>query len=193
MIDWGDVPTWIAGVVAAGTPVAAYVAYRRNQRRARTEQARNVHIACFPTGETTRLSPREYNLQPFQVKVWNASTAPITDVEIAFSSPHGAPHIKDAYQADGLPRRRFVEPGESVELEITMMMDTLHYTLEDLYARVSFTDAGGRRWTRFRNGRLFPQGERIPYTMYKIWIAPRPSRGAVAWIKLRSIFPARRT
>ena len=184
MINWGDVPTWIAGLVAVGAAPAAYTTYKHGRDKEKQSQARQIHIACFPVGETERLNHNLLHIQPFEVKVWNGSPAPITDVAIMFSSPVGTPSLEDAHRPDGLPRKRYLEPGEATELRFTILMHRFDYTLDDLYARVSFMDAEGQRWTRLRNGKLFRQGKRIPYKMYDTWTRV-PARRWKRWSPAR--------
>ena len=176
MVTWSDVQTGLTTVVAVASPITAAIAYRAGRRRERENQARKVFIACFPSGDPpVRTAHPDLNIESFEIRVWNLSDAPVVDVALIFSSPVGSLKVEELMQSGGMPRRRFLEAGETFDQKFTMLMHTQYYTLDDLYARVIFTDTAGRTWLRLRNGELYAKDEHIPHKMYNFAVAQPPS------------------
>jgi hypothetical protein len=151
-LDWGTVPDWLAGI---GTLAAFFVALRvlAKELEARLEQAEDRRR------EQARLvsawvSTPEDDLPPeFTLIVRNGSNEPVYQVK-ASMVPYDSPYGSDPEDGTGQPRSvvetsEILPPGKDWQ------------TYFDPRSRIvpgpvsmSFTDAAGRRWTRYPDGRL---------------------------------------
>jgi hypothetical protein len=169
-IDWGDAPTWIAGLFAA---TAAY--YTRGMLRSQQQQIREQR--AFIAEQSANLSLERQALQAqaeerryaqarlIEVQRWqnslrvtNHSDAPIKDVTVTFGDREAAHahHLVSAGVGDRLVARgQFALPVDLIGPgRLYSFVDVNQQA--DAVAVLHFTDGDGNRWQLDEHGRLDP-------------------------------------
>jgi hypothetical protein len=148
--DWGTVPDWLAAVgtlaafaVALRLLAKELAARREYEEDRRTEQARLVSTwTTFPERDA-----QDSSLYWFYVVVKNASEVPVHNVSVVMEEPR-SPYARATGSPDCRMQFFTVAPGEN---------DRLAFRHPEHHAgplTLTFTDAAGRRWTRYPDGRL---------------------------------------
>jgi hypothetical protein len=156
--DWGTVPDWLAAIgtlAAFGVALrllAKELAARREQEEdRRSSQARLV--SAWPTDPQV-----EGGRLRVTVVVKNGSDEPVYQVH-AVLVPPDSPWAEDPEAGAGqVPAaeigRMMLPPGQKEEGRFPMIMSILHTGIGPGPVGISFTDAAGRRWKRYPDGRL---------------------------------------
>jgi hypothetical protein len=172
--EWGTVPDW---VTALGTILAFLVALRLLAKELAAhheaeEDRRRAQVRLVAGWVTPpRPDPQAPANFVFDLVIRNASEEPIYDLNAVMVPPNG-PHANDPEAAPptvGAARiqRGTLPPDEYVELRFRMVP-----TMPGILG-MSFTDAAGRRWKRYPDGRLVePNRQRRSRKDYmNAWIA----------------------
>ena len=139
MVNWGDVPTWLAGIFAAVAAVFAWRALRLERKRDRLDENRLTRSQADKIALT--ITPQKSGEQ--LITVWNRSDAPVTDTRVAGISRTG--------RSDILAVFHIIPPGEHREILVpdapahVRCIEVLH-----------FKDMHGAAWKRYDDGTLQP-------------------------------------
>lgn len=148
--DWGSVPDWLAavGTLAAFAVALRLLAKELAARREYEGDRRRAQARLISTWDTfPEPDPHDSSVYWFYVVVKNASEEPVYRVSVVMEEPGSI-----FAETTGSPNARMefftVAPGESDRLGFRMP--------EHRSGRLtlSFTDAAGRRWERYPDGRL---------------------------------------
>lgn len=154
VIDWGNVPQWVAAVFTSAGVLLAAFEYRRAIENRRTEQARKVSVIY-------ELVEWDYSVDDrfgrARVKVSNGSDLPIYDINVAVTEWDFKWIVGDHTRTiSNLPANQESTPIEFDRISLPPRSGEgilLHGTLNPP-VRLSFTDSAGKRWTRLPNGHL---------------------------------------
>ena len=161
-IEWGTVPAWLSGVGGSVALLMTILIVRRDHRLRESAQAEEVYAAVV-SHHWTSSSGRYTKLR---LKAVNGSSAPVfrMTVEILDWDWKRPRSKKESKQRRALisvliptlmPRRESKEidlDGE-IQLDRADSADDGHLLLTPP-VRFNFTDAAGRRWTRWPDGCL---------------------------------------
>jgi hypothetical protein len=173
-VELGTVPDWVA---AGGTVFAFFVALRlldkelevrREQQEDRRRAQARLVSKWIPEPEREGHTPNFV----FAVMVRNGSEEPIYNVTITMAPPDSAyaadPEAGPTEAGTLRYQRPVMAPGETFRDERRMVPDLPGHL------GVSFTDAAGRRWKRYPDGRLVEPGRprrRSRKDYYNAWLA----------------------
>lgn len=165
--DWGDVPTWVAGV---GTLLAVAVALwlaGRDDRRWRQEVRRRQAelITAWFGGPDRPRNPDRPNDKP--VTIANASPQLVYEMIVSLVAVQGA-YRQDARKG-GESGRIYV--GQVPPGRYETFMRDVDYGMYKAYGlELAFQDAAGRYWRRLGDGRL----EKLPVGSVEFYGLSRP-------------------
>lgn len=158
-VEWGDAPTWVAGVIALLALLAAWRAGSIARELLKVEHGRNKR-AEDADAERRRLAERQE--QADRVAAWNngdatilnGSDLPIWDVAVEFIDAEG--------EYNGTESRSVLPPG-TTQIPFPFYVPPDEWSpgvpyVSDEWKRIQieirFRDAAGRRWRRDRHGIL---------------------------------------
>lgn len=162
VIQWGDVPTWVAGVGTVGT-LAWAIGLGRSERQQRRRDAERVQALAVSAWIEQRsaaagakairgddhvpltVGPEAARPRPSAV-ISNASRSPVYDVEATLVHPRQAgEYITHGYEVLPPGQQAFFVPGQFSDVASVLRV------------RLAFLDEGGVRWVRDHEGRLTKQ------------------------------------
>ncbi len=176
--EWGTVPDW---VTAFGTLAAFAVALRLLAKeltiRREAEEDRRREQARLVSAWTREPALTTAGGLTLAVIARNGSAEPIYQVHVVLVSPNSI-HADDPEAATGQigtveVSRPILPPGEASEGSFPMFLGGERTGLVPGPVGISFTDAAGRRWKRYPDGRLIEPGRqrRSRKDYMNAWIA----------------------